>query len=259
MSMSGDELVRLAVVGGVFIVAIAALYYLFNPPSRQPATISVSIDIPPLVPGETTRLVASVTNSGGDAEGIELALSSVALASTSSSRFDLGSGGSYDVDITVRADDVRNGWYAATLSWSYSDSKGSQRGGPIETQIYVLPLLRFTDYGWETTGLLGLLSKDTIGTSDQTTYHFRIQSRGAAIYSGLSCQVNCTIEAPGLNISPTSISIERLGPQGTSEEKNFTITTTDALSGTYTITIYLYSDQFLVEKHSAQLTVKPEK
>ncbi|MEM2373449.1 MAG: hypothetical protein QXI11_03310 [Thermoproteota archaeon] len=161
----------------------------------------------------------------------------------------------------VIARDIKNGYYNVNISWSYEDSNGSHIGGPITKMIYILPAVRLVDFGWEPTDFLDLFPKGEIKTTGERKFYFKIESMSSStIYSGLYCKANFTINEPRLNmtITPISINVEPLGPQGKSKEYGFTVVARNAPPGTYGITVYLYSSEYLVTKHSLEVKVIPD-
>lgn len=243
----------------ILFVLIVGIAYSPGGESSKPAELLVEIDFPALVPNQPTAVYAQVSNRGGDARNFEVLIQSTGLASQTSSKLTIPEGTSVNVEITVSADDVKNGLYAVVVTWRYEDSTGTHSGGSIQTTLYVLPLAQMTDFRW-LDSIFGLGGKSEIKkTQDETKLFFKVRSQSrSALYSGLTCVANFTIEAPNLFISPASISVEPLGPQGPSVEYNFTISSLNAFSGTYPLTIYLYSGGFLVEQHTVELKVVPE-
>ena len=254
---SGRDFLWILVLAIGFVVVLSILG---EPPSSvaQPASISVSIDLPTLIPKEATKVYASVQNTGkGIAKNVEITIESLCLASQRSSRVDIAGGQFLNIEIVLTADDVRNGFYDATVNWKYEDSTGAHNGGPLVKKLYVLPLVQLVEYEWERIWPYVIWGKSEMGKNDTTRFHFRIQSGGMVYYSNMYCVVNFTREALNMSIVPSIIEVEQLGPMGKSEDYVFTVKSANAKSGTYEVAIYLYSEGVYVRKHTAELKVVP--
>ena len=211
-----------------------------------------------MVPREATKVYATVQNTGGGiARNLQITINSTALASQRSAEVSVAGGLLTSVEIVLTADDVNNGFYNATVTWEYEDSMGPHTGGPLDRRLYILPLVEFSDYGWEKIWPYIIWGKSEIGKNDTTRFYFRVQSQGRARYTNLSCRVSFADEAQNMSITPHIISIEQLGPLGRSEEYSFSIRSANAISGTYEVVIYLYSGEILVSKHTEELKVVP--
>ncbi|NHV98353.1 MAG: hypothetical protein HA496_01760 [Thaumarchaeota archaeon] len=178
-----------------------------------------------------------------------------------SDKFDLRGGQSTSIEVTINANEIKNDYYDVNISWKYEDSNGSHTEGPIIKRVYILPLVQLVDIRWEPTGLFGLIPKNEIKRTDETKLYFRVESKSeATVYSNLYCKANFTISEAMLNIAiePSLINIETIGPRGKSREYNFTIKTRNTPPGTYEITVFLYSSEYVVTKQTLELKVAPD-
>ncbi len=249
-----------AVVLGILLVFVAAVllyWFSISRPStpQQPASLSFNFNFPNSLPANSNVVLnVGISNQGGDATSILVTVTSPAFGG-SSLQFDLASGKSTTVSLTLSAKNVQLGRYQGIVQAQYTDVTGRQATAPIAVSTYVLQPVTVTGIGW-LVDLFHLGGKSTIGATDSTDLHFQVQSLGSFPIAGLKVFVSTNVTAHGMTFSPSNIVVGDLGPQGTSAQLSMTISTSNTPPGRYAIFLTIISnDNFQLYKTNVWLTV----
>jgi hypothetical protein len=241
----------------VIIVIGAYIWSTYPRPRPQPSALAFSPEFPKsIVPGQSTVGTVHITNGGSDASGVTAIVTSDAVKASSSS-VDIKAGATSDIAVTLTGKDVQDGAYAVVVSLQYSDALGSNKTESEGVSIYLLPLLEFTNTRYQR-DLFHPFGKSSIGSvNDTTTYLFQVHSKSSAvIYDGAFVTAKLAVTVPGLSISPSSIPVQSLGPDGKSHDYSFIISSNHAPPGTYSFQIALHSkDNQLVTSQTVQIVV----
>ena len=239
-------------------IAVIALIFLYQAPRPQPAArISANITGFGAYIGQSTQFPVGITNNGGDANNVQLTLSSPAFGTVKVGPLNVGGGQDVETSGVISLSDVTNNWYQVSVSCSYSDSSGSHTEQLSGFSVYAIPKLGLTNFAWEGANILSA-GKDSIHSTDQTSFTIQVQSQSASqIYTGLSLSAKFTGQTEGLTISPVSQSVNDLGPLGVSAKYTFTVQSNGSPNGQYHITVYAQAGGFDVAQHTVVLTVGP--
>ena len=210
-----------------------------------------------VIAGQSTSGAVDVTNNGADASGVTAVIQSDGMTGISD-QHDIKSGSSLHIPIQIVAKDVRDGPYDVSVYLQYNDNQGSHKTDSQKFSVEVLPNVNFNEVKF-VFDIFQPLGKNKIGATDSTSLIFTVQSQSSSqIYAGTYVRLNMSINVPGLAVTPATINIDPIGPNGVSREYNFTISSNHSPSGTYTISIGLYSkDGVLVATKTAILTITP--
>lgn len=196
--------------------------------------------------GEKTYLAIEVTNVGSALKGGSLTVSSDAFKQATTELFDVSANGSVTVPVNVEINDVKNGQYEVRIFYDNKRVNGDSDA------LYVIPKIEIVDEHWASPGLddiaHGYLENSRIGANEQTTFYFKIQNILKSSYSGLTAKI--TIDA--IAVSPTTLPLSPIGPEGKSAEYTFDFQSVNTPPGTYTFTIQLFSEEYeaLSETHT---------
>lgn len=130
---------------------------------------------------------------------------------------------------------------ARKVGWKTEEAEAEKKIGELNSKIEEMQVT-----------ILNLRSKN-----DNTSLLFKVQSMSSsAIYAGLYASAKLNMTVPGLSIVPSSLTIEAIGPHGTTGDYAFNIVSNSAPPGTYGYVISLYSkDNQLIQQISEQITV----
>lgn len=258
MSRKGISGVSAILLLIVIIVIGAYLISIYPRPQPQGSNLEFSMSFPPSIIAEQTATAnVTVTNAGTPAKGVTVVVTSDAVSASSES-VDINTG-STTIPLTLTGKDVQDGTYPVLIYLRYSDQLGSNQTASKGVSIYLLPAAEFTDVKyiqdfWHPFG------KSSIGrTSDNTTLLFKIHGKSSlVIYHGLVATATLTTNVPGLSITPQSIQIMSVGPNGMTEDYRFNIRSDvgGAPPGTYTFQIQLFSkDNQMITQLTESITV----
>jgi hypothetical protein len=242
----------------VFALFVGGIVYFssYNSRTIAPAVLTFTPILPQQVnAGQVSSGAVDVTNNGADASGLTAVIQSDGMTGISD-QHDIKSGTSLHIPIQIVAKDVPDGPYDVNVFLQYNDNQGSHRTNPQKLSVEVLPNLNFNEVKFPF-DIFQPLGKNKIGATDSTSLIFTVQSHSSSqIYRGTYVRLNMSISVPGLAVSPATINIDLIGPNGVSREYNFTISSNHSPPGTYTISIGLYSkDGFLVATSTVTLVI----
>jgi hypothetical protein len=244
------------VIAAIAIIAGIAVYYYFQVGTPQtPASLNINLITLSGKSSSSSTLNVSISNVGGEAKGVSVTLSSDAFGQVSTNSVDVPANQTVYAQGTAQIKDVTNGEYRVTINCSYNGA------GTVNTndnsQFYVLPSIDIVNVRWLQVGFIITSDKSTIGPNDNTTIFFKITSHSNNwTYTGLSATATTLQGTQGLTMTPSSLALSNIGPQGTSTEYAFQLSTHDTPYGKYVITIHVFSDQHEVASDSSKtLTV----
>jgi hypothetical protein len=233
----------------VVILLIAGVYFLWfyqKPPQQQQAvSLSFSIDFPKSIgAGHSATGIVSVTNSGVGLSGVLPVVVSKAISGAVSSPVSLTTGSISTMPVIITGNDVQDGNYSVSVYLQFSSGTGTNVTGNEGTWIYLLPDVEFTSVRYRSEIPFHMLPpyKNTIGANDNTSLLFKVQSMSSSVvYSGLVVSAKLNMTVNGLSVTPSSLPIESIGPQGMTGDYAFAIVSNSAPPGTYGYVISLYS------------------
>lgn len=195
-------------------------------------------------------LNVSIDNGGGEATDVSLGLVSDAFEQTSKTSIDVPANQTVVVSLPTHINDVSNGPYTVTITYEYSGTSGENA-----SSFYVVPSVEITGIQWyRQLGYPVIPEKSTIGKNDNTTLYFNIKSDASkATYTGLSLIATPPQTSIGLTINP--LSLDAIGPQGTSKQYSLGISSHNTPNGQYTIEIQVMSGQYVAYDTSVVLWV----
>lgn len=204
---------------------------------------------------ESSTLNVSISNVGGEAKGVSVTLSSNAFSQVSSNAVDVPANQTRFAQCNAQIKDVANGEYGVTISCNYNGA--GQVSTNNNSKFYVLPSIGFNTVHFVVVGFIITSEKSTIGQNDNTTLIFKIKSDSVnSTYTSLSATATMPQGTQGLTITPYSLALDNIGPQGTSNEYSFAVNTHNTPLGQYTITIHVFSAQYeIISDSSRTLTV----
>lgn len=245
----------LIVIAAIAIIAGIAIYYSQVGTTQTPASLNVNLITLSGKSGSSSTLNVSISNVGGEAKGVSVTLSSDAFGQVSTNSVDVPANQTAYAQCNAQIKDVANEEYRVTINCSYNGA------GTVNTndnsQFLVLPSIDIVNVRWLQVGFIITSDKSTIGPNDNTTIYFKITSHSNDwTYTGLSATATTLQGTQGLTITPPSLALSNIGPQGTSTEYAFQLSTHNAPFGRYVITIHVFSDQHEVASDSSKtLTV----
>jgi hypothetical protein len=248
---------RIAAVLLVLVLCAAAYFiYIYPRAPPSPAALSFSFSLPKVISaGQTVDTQVTVVNNGTDANEVAVVVISDAVTCVSeSSKVNKGSQAALKISITGK--DIPDGLYPVKVYLQYSDELGTHSTATKETSIRLMPNIELVDVRFQP-DLFHPFGKNTMGKKDTTNLLFKVHSRSnAVVYSGIQSRMVLSISVTGISTSPSTVQVERIGPNGRTGDYGFTITSDDAPPGTYNLTIGLYSkDNQLIMQQSVQLIV----
>jgi hypothetical protein len=242
------------------ILGVAAIVWVSMNSNGTSAEPELSVNLLTLYgkAGSSLPLNISISNVGGDAKGVSVNLHSDAFGQVSSNPIDVSANQTVYVQCNAQVKDVTSAEYGVTVSCSHSGAAIVNTDN--SSQFYVLPSIELTDVHFVMTGGflgIGAYEKDNIGQNDNTTLLFEIKSDSANwTYTGLSATATLPQSTLSLTITPNPLSIDNIGPQGTSKEYSFAVTSHNTPLGKYTITIHVFSGQYEIAiNNTKQVTV----
>jgi hypothetical protein len=252
---SGPSFEVIAIVLILIVAALAVGFYLSQRPTPQsPAKVSVSIQSFGLISGQSAEFPVQINNKGGDARQVTISLSSP-LGSISIAPTDVPSGKTITTYGSISLPDVPDGNYLVGVSYTYSDVNGSHTQSGSSFNVFAMPNLKLTGFSWQGASILSA-GKDNIGPNDRTTCSIQVQSLSVnSIYTGLSLSASFSTQTEGLTITPSSQQINDIGPQGTSQSYTFTIQSSNAPPGTYSVAISVGAGGYTSASQTVQLTI----
>jgi hypothetical protein len=169
---------------------------------------------------------------------------------------DINAGTAVNLDVALQALDVQDGVYSAHVWGQYSDSNGVHKSDPLAVNFFVVPNVKLSQLGWAS-DFFHPFGKGTIGATDSTTLLFKVTSQShSETYQGLTAKVSFNETAPSLTVSPSTLSLHPIGPQGVSQQYSVTVTSNSTPPGVYSVILTLYSkDGQLAAQGTLQLTV----
>ena len=247
----------------VAIVLVAAIVfsiftlYNSNQQTNAPAQISISVGSFAAVADSQAQIPVVITNSGGQASQIIVTLSSQAFGSAQLQSVSLGPNKYTTVDSTPSIGDIQPGLYQLSIQYTYHDSNGTHSMGAGAVSFTVVPSIKIAGFSWETTGFLITSPKSTIGSNDNTQVFLKISSNSQSqTYNGLVATIEMVTSAQGLTITPTSLPLGAIGPQGTSQQYSFTLTSNNTPPGKYSLELLIsYSNSVGIATYAFELTV----
>lgn len=231
-----------AIVVLVIIVLMGAFLYVESqvPRKQEPARLLISSSFPPSISANANGVASiQVTNQGGDATGITVQVSSSGFTGNSAP-FSLGPNQSETISLVVLTKNVQTGRYYGIVQAQYTDVTGKQATSPIQVSTYVIQPLTITNIGW-LVDLFHPFGKNSIGTTDSTALHFQVQNEGPFLSNGMEVVVSSNVTAPGMTFTPSTVAVGNLGPQGTSSQLSFNISTDNSPPGRYAIFLTVLS------------------
>jgi hypothetical protein len=227
----------------IFASALGALLYTshYGSQTQIPASLTFSATLPnQIIVGQTLSGSVAVTSNGADAHGVAAVAQSDGISGISD-QYEIKTGSSVTISMPIVAKDVADGKYSVSLFIQYSDNMGSHQTSSQEYTILLLPNVDFNNVRFMF-DILQPFGKSKIGKTDSTAVLFKVQSHSnKVIYEGITARVSMSISVPGLAISPPTLSIDAIGPTGTSGDYSFTIKSNSSPPGSYDISIGLYS------------------
>jgi len=248
-------LVVIAVIAGVVIYHY---YSQVGPTAETPPSLYIDLVTLSGKSGTSSTINMSISNVGGEAKGVSLNLYSDAFGQVSSNSVDVPANRTVYSQCNAQIKDVANGEHRVTISCSYSGA--GQVSTNNSSQFYVLPSIEITDVHFVMVGGflgIGAYEDSTIHQNDNTTLIFEIKSNSAvSTYTDLSASATSPQGTLGLVITLSPPTLDNIGPQGTSREYSFAISTHNTPLGKYIITIHIFSGQYEVARDSSRtLTV----
>jgi len=245
----------------VLVIAAIGLVLVGSIPfyrEKTTAQLFFRVGFPDVIdPLKSYEVSVQVRNQGGDADNVEpiLTSDSVVILGTKSTTVREGEEVTMKIVINGRKD-LQYGGKTAEVKLRYKDGSGDHETASTQVSFYLLPAVELFEVGWKPEGLQ-IFGKGTIGKTDKTELHFRVHSRGEqVIYAGLSAKIQCSTSVPGLSLSPTSMLIERIGPDGRTGQYSVSITSSSSPPGKYMIDIVLVTPEgYVITKQSAELTI----
>ena len=219
---------------------------------QSPSNLSISLLTTSGESGTTTKLAISITNSGSAASGVSVILQSDAFNQISTKPENVDANSSITVEPQAAVNQVQIGNHKVEISYQYSGSKEINAG---QQNFYVTPSIQIADAQWprQFYNLGGLGEKSTIKPKDTTTFYFKIQNEEPQTCTGLTATATLPAGSIGLITTPTSLTLDPLGPQGTSKQYSFGFTSNSTPTGTYNFVVTVYSDGY--EAYSKTFTI----
>jgi len=244
------------------LVSVVVFLYPRNPspsPQQAPplnAVISLTIDFPrPLVPTSITHVMLHAYSPTEGVTSLSLQTDSSAFT-IQMQPANVNAGTASDLDVTLQALDVQDGSYSAHVWGQYSDASGIHISDPVTVNFFIVPNANLSGLSWAS-DFFHPFGKGTIGATDSTTLHFKVTSQSHnVVYQDLTAKLSFNETAPSLAISPNTLSLDTIGPQGLSQQYSATVTSNNTPPGVYTVILTLYSkDGQLAAQGTLQLTV----
>ena len=244
----------------VIVMLGVGIYYAFSSfqQKQSPARLSVATPIVNPVAGQASSLPFTIVNQGGQANQVILTLTSSVFSTSPISNIPVTvpAGGQAPLTIEPVFQDVAYGPYSISTKITYQDSNGTHSYAGPTFSLYVVPNVQITDVGWPGAGLFNLGTKNSIGPNDNTKVYFNVQSgSSSAVYEGLSAAAVVSPQVPQLTVSPASIAVESVGPNGKTIQYSFMIQSVAAPPGKYEITVEILAGGNVATSLSVQLTV----
>lgn len=206
------------------------------------------------VGGQLTSFGFPISNNGGDASNVVLALQSPSFGTVNLLPISVPGHGQAVDQASIQMKDLANGYYLVSATLTYDDVNGSHQS-PGSFSFYLLPNLKITGFAWNNY-VTAPLGKSSICRNDNTGFSVQITSKsGSATYSSLSVSAAFAETAEGLTISPPNQPAMDIGPQGTSQSYGFTITSVNAVQGNYNITVSILASNYLATQFTFLLKV----
>jgi hypothetical protein len=187
--------------------------------------------------GGAETLAIEIQNTGNSAGKIVVTIASDAFDSVTTDSVNVPAGGTVLVQCTVNVKDVPNGEYETIIS--YNNQRINQND-----EFYVVPKIAIVEQHWPSPTLNDIshlwIEHSHIGTSDSSTFYFKLQNQLQSMYTGLTAQV--TIES--LTATPRTLQLDDLGPQGKSNEYSFQFNSQNTPPGTYNFNVHIYAGQY---------------
>jgi hypothetical protein len=225
---------------------------------QSPARLTVATPIVNPVAGQAFNLPFTILNQGGQANQVILTLTSSIFSPSTISNLPTTVSAGSQVPITIEPvfQDVPYGSYSISTTISYQDSNGTHSYAGPTFSLYVVPNVQITNVGWPAAGLFNLGTKNSIGPNDNTRVYFNVQSGSSTVvYGGLSAVAVVNPQVSELTVSPTSIAIESIGPNGKTIQYSFMIQSVAAPPGKYNISIEILAGGNVATSLTVQLTV----
>jgi hypothetical protein len=257
---------KLRYIGAIILIAIIvaslviiyAVYPMFQGKTPKAEPSNLSINLVTLYGKALTQsmLNVSISNVGGEAKGVSVSLNSEAFGQSSSSdSVNVPANSTVYAQCNAQIKDVDVQKYGVTISYNYSGA------GTVNTnnnsQFSVLPVIDIVGVRWYQVGFIFLSDKSTIGPNDNTTIFFKITSLSNSwTYTALSATATTLQGTQGLTMTPSSLDLGSIGPQGTSNEFAFELSTHNTPLGKYVITFHVFSGPYeIAVDNSKTLTV----
>jgi len=252
----GFSRIAMALVIVLLLIAAFVAYLTIIRPIITPAQLSFSIDLPKAISaGQSVTTDVVVSNDGGDAKEVTVVVASDAIESVSG-RENVKEGSQVKISLVITGEDVQDGPHDVEVYLQYSDGLGSHTTASKHSPIYLIPNAELVDVRFEF-DIFQPFGKSNLGKTDSTSLLFKTHSKSSrVVYTGIWSKLSLSIAVPGISVNPSSIQIEPIGPNGMTGDYRFSIITDNAPSGTYSLTIALYSkDNQLIAQQTVQLTV----
>lgn len=239
---------------GLLVIGGTPLYQETSKPEL--AQLSLNLDFP-----ETIMVFSSIEtnviiqNEGGDAEKVEIIFLSDSIVASQVQPFNILGGDKANIKLEITGKDVQYGQKTAIIGLQYSDVDGEHETSSIQVSFYLLPAVEFFDVGWKSE-IFHPFGKSKIEKTDNTELFFKVHSKSQAsriesvIYADLWVRVQSANKVPGLSITPNSINIESIGPDGRTGKYMVEISSNNSPTGRYMIEITLFTidDKFITEQ-----------
>jgi len=257
---NGTTTAALIVVVLLIVVAVFALFSYSNPNQKSttaketPAALSLGVPTIQAIGGQSALVDFAIANNGGDASNVVLALQSPSFGAMTLPSISVPAHGQAVDQANIQMKDLANGYYSVSTTLTYDDVNGTHQASS-SFSFYLLPNLKITGFSWNS-DFFHPLGKSSIGPNDNTGFSVQITSKsGSATYSSLSVSAGFAEVAEGLTITPSNQPAGDIGPQGTSQSYGFTITSVNAVAGSYNITVSILASNFLATQYTFLLKV----
>jgi len=235
----------------IIVVVVVAAFAVFGGVFKEKPILQVSQTLSGKT-NDSVTLNFSVTNVGGDANGVVITASSTAFTQGTTTKIDIPAGKTVVASCQVTVNDIESKDYPITLTYTadgniFGAFSGNVAGNAV---FHVLPSLEIVDVHWK---------NDIAWIGQQgnfTLLYFNIKSNTDFAAEGVNVKLALTPTVDDLVVNPSSMEVAKIGPKATSEQISVAVAAYGAQVGNHPLQIELSLNGYVIDTASTAIEVR---